>query len=133
MKSNHLHFFLPLLCLCAPALTQAGGKVAAWGDNTYGQCLLPNGLHNIKAISAGTYYSLALQADGTVIGWGNNSYHQASPSAGLSNVTAIAAGYVHSVALLANGTVVTWGYNANGTTNVPVGLTGAGNRSGLGA
>src|SRR6187401_3552830 len=66
--------------------SHGAGKVAAWGENDLGQCLLPNGLDNVKAIAAGTQHGLALKADGTVVGWGYNAQQQASPPAGLSGV-----------------------------------------------
>src|SRR5512140_3211399 len=44
----------------------AGPEVIGWGDNTYGQITVPDGLSNVVAIAAGTYHSLALKADGTV-------------------------------------------------------------------
>ena len=37
-----------ILLFGATAVGHAGGKVAAWGDNYYGQCVLPNGLNNVK-------------------------------------------------------------------------------------
>ncbi len=101
----------------------AGGKVAVWGSNNYGQCLLPNGLKNVKAVAAGYYHNLALTADGRVLGWGRNAEGQANPPPELTGVTAIAAGGMHNLALRANGTVVAWGYNNHGQTNVPAGLS----------
>ncbi|NOS71479.1 MAG: hypothetical protein HOP33_16330 [Verrucomicrobia bacterium] len=99
-----------------------GGKVAAWGDNYYGQCILPNGLRNVKAISGGDAHSLALKADGTVVVWGYNYYGQANVLPGLSGVVGVSAGGYHSLALKVDGTVVAWGYNYYGQTNVPSGL-----------
>ena len=107
-----------------PLLGHAAGKVAAWGDNYAGQCLLPNGLKNVKAISAGGTHSLALKTDGTVVAWGQNTYGQCDVPAGLSGVVAVSAGSEHSVALKADGTVVAWGYGGYDRTNVPPGLTG---------
>lgn len=103
-------------------LGQAGGRVAVWGDSTYGQRVMPNGMNNIKAVAAGNYHSLALRVDGSVVGWGQNTYGQSTPPPGLGNVIAIAAGGAHSLALRADGTVVAWGYNSQGQTTVPVGL-----------
>lgn len=103
----------------------AADKVAAWGENDYNQCLLPNGLNNVKAIAAGTQHGLALKTDGTVVGWGYNAQKQASPPPGLSGVIAIAAGGGHSLALRADGSLVTWGASGNGLTNFPSGLNGS--------
>ncbi len=110
--------------LGAAATVRAGGKVAVWGANDYGQCVLPNGLDGVKAIAAGAQHGLALKADGTVVGWGYNSYGQASPPPGLTDCVAIAAGGIHSLALRTNGALVTWGTAYYGLTNPPPGLTG---------
>lgn len=131
MKNHRSKVFLRAVAIAVlvsfgPTIVcHAGGKVAAWGENDYGQCLLPNGLDNVNAIAAGTQHGLALKADGTVVGWGYNSYGQANPPPGLSGVVAIAAGGSHSLALGADGTVVTWGSSGNGLSNLPPGLTGS--------
>jgi alpha-tubulin suppressor-like RCC1 family protein len=64
------------------------GRVLAWGNNSIGQLgdgtffgqLLPvqtSGLDaNVKMVSAGNSFSLALKEDGTVLGWGDNSSGQ---------------------------------------------------------
>jgi len=111
--------YVTLSCVFATHANAA--MVAAWGDNSYGQCRLPQPVTNAIAISAGTYHSLALLANGTVIAWGTNQYGQISVPHDLSNVTAIAAGGTHSLALKADGTVVAWGNQ--GPTNVAPGLS----------
>ena len=64
------------------------GTVVAWGSNSSyyticcgvtssfytGQSVVPPGLNNVVAISAGGRHSLALKADGTVVAWGSNSH-----------------------------------------------------------
>jgi hypothetical protein len=87
------------------------GRLAAWGNNTYGQCDLPAAAASAQfgAIAAGGYHSLAVRTDGTVIGWGANFSGQASPPAGLNHVIAVAAGEWHSLALRSDGTVIGWG------------------------
>ena len=99
---------LALLLTLAPACpsAHAEGKVAVWGDSSWQQTRLPNGLDDVKAIAAGWRHSLALKRDGTVITWG---YDASRVPADLSNVVAIAAGAPQSLALKADGTVVTWG------------------------
>ena len=75
------------------------GTVAAWGDNHYGETIVPAGLSNVVAIAADEHQSLALKADGTVVAWGGNYYGQTSVPAGLSNVVAIASGWGFNLAL----------------------------------
>jgi alpha-tubulin suppressor-like RCC1 family protein len=117
----HTVFIGALLAGVFPA--QANGRIAAWGDNSYGQLVRPNDLKNVHAIAAGQAHSLALQSDGTVVAWGWNPYGL-MPPANLSAVRAIAAADYLSLALRANGTVVAWGNNAWGQTNVPADLQG---------
>ena len=85
----------------------AGGLVAAWGDQT----ILPIGVNNVKAISAGYAHALALRADGSVVAWWADTYAQGVPP-GLSNVVAISAGggllYGWNLAVKADGHVVAW-------------------------
>src|SRR6266516_4826560 len=100
-----------------------GMRVAAWGDNSYGQSSVPNGLSNVVALASGVYHHLALMADGTVIGFGDNNYGQSSVPGDLSNAVAIAGGTFHSLALKEDGTVVAWGDNGYGQLNVPEGLS----------
>ena len=88
-------------------LLATGARVAAWGDNRYGQLRVPPGLWGVTtAIAGGGYHGLALKENGTVAGWGDNSEHQTSVPPGLKGATAIAAGDFHSLALKVDGTVV---------------------------
>ncbi|PYJ85081.1 MAG: hypothetical protein DME22_10445, partial [Verrucomicrobia bacterium] len=52
---------------------KADGRIAAWGLNDSGQCTVPAGMGNVKAISAGYYHNLVLKADGSVEAWGRNA------------------------------------------------------------
>lgn len=90
------------------ALTDRG-TVLAMGDNSRGQCIVPDGLSNVLAIAAGGYHSLALRNDGSVVGWGENRMGQATPPNGLRDVVKIAAGRNHSVAVRRDGSIVFWG------------------------
>jgi uncharacterized repeat protein (TIGR02543 family)/uncharacterized repeat protein (TIGR01451 family) len=103
---------------------ESGGTVAAWGDNSSGQCNVPAGLSGVKAVAGGGSHSLALRGDGTVAAWGSNGLGQSSLPAGLSGVTAIAGGGWHSLALKGDGTVAAWGSNNYGLSNIPAGLSG---------
>ena len=88
--------------------------------------VVPAGLYNVAAISAGGGHVLALKTDGTVVGWGANSYGEATgitnSSPGtvmiggqvLSNVVAVSAGNNFSLAVQNNGVVVGWGFNGFG-------------------
>ena len=112
------------------------GMVLSWGVGYSGQ--LGNGgnasqslpvqvlnMSDVKAVSAGGRYSLALKRDGTVYAWGKNTYGELGNGnaedsnvpvsvAGLSDVKAISAGGEHSLALKSNGTVYAWGRNRFG-------------------
>ena len=103
------------------------GTVAAWGDNTYGQCDVPEGLNHVTAISAGYWHTLALKDYGTVVVWGGKSiaslikdYGQFSIPSGLKDITAISAGEFHNLALTRNGTIVAWGSNETGESATPL-------------
>ena len=94
----------------------------AWGNNSYGQADVPDGVGVSVAVAAGVEHSILLSKDGTVTAWGRNDNGQASVPSGLNSVVAVAAGGWHNLALKVNGAVVAWGSNASGQTNVPVGL-----------
>ena len=117
---------------------EAGGTVSAWGDNTHGE--LGNGSlggssavpafvtglgHDVKLVSAGGDFSLALMIDGTVTAWGAGAHGQLGNGttadsdvpvfvSGLTFVRTVAAGGSHALAILPLGRVAAWGANANG-------------------
>jgi alpha-tubulin suppressor-like RCC1 family protein len=148
-----------------------GGTAVAWGGNRFGQLgtgtsvgpetcgeacsrtpVAISALSNVKSVSSGLWFDLALRSDGTVAAWGENNFGQlgdethtgpefcateacsTTPAtvSGLSEVVAIAAGGYHSLALLSNGKVMAWGRNTvgqlgNGTTedsDVPIEVKG---------
>ncbi|PID01467.1 hypothetical protein CSV67_14050 [Sporosarcina sp. P2] len=117
------------------------GSVWSWGDHTYGQlgagiisssnAPLPiqltggDRLSKITAISAGGYYTVALDADGVVWSWGLNAYGQlgrstignkdASPlEVSIPTMVDISAGESHVLAVDEMGNVWTWGHNPFG-------------------
>ncbi|HOX56131.1 MAG TPA: family 10 glycosylhydrolase [Candidatus Paceibacterota bacterium] len=97
--------------------------VAAWGDDTFGQCNTPATTTNAVAVAAGAWHTLALRADGRVVGWEDEAYGQCAVPSSLRDAVAIAAGGYHSLALRSDGTVVAWGANDYGQTNVPAKLS----------
>jgi hypothetical protein len=81
----------------ALALT-ADGSIAAWGDNSYGQCNVPTG-SRFTAIAAGPSHGLAVREDGSLVGWGRNDNGQCDVPAG-NDYLAVATGSGHSIALM---------------------------------
>jgi alpha-tubulin suppressor-like RCC1 family protein len=87
---------------------KADGTVEAWGagkTNTgngsylgaeWGQCMIPAGLSNVVAISAGGYHSMALTAAGSVVVWGDLFAFPFADAQG--QITAIGSGDLHGLA-----------------------------------
>ena len=123
------------------------GTIWTLGDNTYGQ--LGNGkfgdyyqtpvqvvgLTDVKAISAGGSFSMALKDDGTVWAWGDNHWgqigdgttqeeHLPTEVPGLANVSSISVGYSHNVIAKQDGTVWEWGKIVSLTASIPLPGTG---------
>lgn len=87
----------------------------AWGDNTYGQNVVPSAATNVLSVCGGDYHCLALRTDGRVLGWGNNTwagqqYDQATVPPEATNAISVAAGSAHSLAVQSDGTVLKWGH-----------------------
>jgi alpha-tubulin suppressor-like RCC1 family protein len=127
-------------CAFSLALT-ADGDVLAWGDNFDGQIgigtaggftpapavvRIPPGT-TVKAISAGSEYSLALTTTGQVLAWGNNLMGQLGTRDTTSEpapvpailpphtvVTAVAAGWTTSQVITRSGRVLGWGDGGSG-------------------
>ncbi len=100
------------------------GTVAAYGNNSNGQQLVPSDLSGVTAVAAGRRFSLALLSNGTVRGWGfndNGGGGNVVVPAGLNNVVAIAANG-HALALKNDGTVVGWGRGVEGQLTLPAGV-----------
>lgn len=131
--------------------TNSATPVAVCATGTVGPC--PGGpyLSEVTAVSAGSFYSLALRRDGKVVAWGLNSTgvlgdgtmtgpetcfnnpcsRTPVEASGVSGATQVAAGGA-SFALLGNGTLMSWGGNSFGQlgigsrtgTDVPVAVSG---------
>ena len=134
------------------------GKVYTWGNNWSGQlgdgtttrsnipiCIsdISTNLINIKEISAGHNYTVAIDENGKVYAWGDNDSGELGDgttedsrvpicisdiSTNLINIKEISAGQSHTVAIDEDGKVYTWGANwdgrlGDGTTtdsNIPI-------------
>ena len=90
----------------------------------YGQCSIPEGLKEVRAVSAGFGFSLALKKDGTVAGWGNVRL----PTGGLVNVSAISSSLRGYCVLKTDGTAEVYDINGvkliNSGTAVLSGIIG---------
>ena len=114
------------------------GTVWSWGRNNYGQLGIGTdgfsdkrtvaeqvyGLTDVKAITAGKDFALALKNDGTIWGWGRNAQGELGDNsqtkrnkpvqaALTSPAKAIAAGENFTLAILEDGTVWGWGFNSS--------------------
>ncbi len=117
-----------------------GGKVFAWGDNTFGQLgdgtlisrTFPEeviGLPKIVKIAAGGGFSLAIDCDGKVWSWGLNDFGQLGDGTtvdktvpvmveNLDKVVDIECGNSHALAIRADGTLFAWGRNDSGELGI---------------
>ena len=122
------------------------GNLYSWGENNYGELGrdtgsatydakpgkvdLPAGVSNITQISAGTFYSMALDSDGDLYTWGDNAYYElgrdtalagkdrrpskVSTPLGVKKYTWITTGDWTSLAIGSDGSLYSWGYNEYG-------------------
>ena len=122
------------------------GNLYSWGSNSYGELgrdtgsatydakpgkvNLPTGVAKITQISAGTFYSMALDSDGDLYSWGNNAYYELGRDTGLAEkdpaprkvstplgvkkYTWITTGDWTSLAIGSDGNLYSWGYNEYG-------------------
>ena len=123
--------------VAVPAAASVLTNARVWGDNSTAELaqghtlgfsdlpLSPKQLGQVKAVSRGGVFDLALLINGTVMAWGYNDIGELGDGTttertlpvavkGLANVVAISAGSRTSLALLSNGTVVAWGDNVSG-------------------
>ena len=107
---------------------EAGGKLAAWGANNYGQCIIPAGISNILALAGSYSGSLALRMDGTLAFWGSNPVGITNLAATVTNIVAISSSSGHVLALDVDGLVHACGGGigiggGSAATNIPPGLS----------
>ncbi|MDB6130814.1 MAG: hypothetical protein JWM04_1921, partial [Verrucomicrobiales bacterium] len=81
------------------------GPVHAWGDNTFDQATVPDGLRAV-AVAGGNNHSLALHRDGTAESWGVVT--DSAFLAGHSNIVQISAEDDYTALLMADGTAAFW-------------------------
>ena len=91
--------------------------VVAWGAGSATN--VPIGLHDVKAVTATDYHSVALKNDGSVLVWGLNTSAKTVPIAAQSGVVAIAAAGDYILALKNNGSVIGWGDSGRSSSFVP--------------
>jgi hypothetical protein len=85
-----------------------GGKVFCWGDNSYHQLEIPNGLDGVTQIAASTFHTCAVTKEKNVVCWGDNTNHQVEVPSTLTNVKQIAIGRL-SCAITFDGIISCWG------------------------
>jgi alpha-tubulin suppressor-like RCC1 family protein len=114
------------------------GTVWTWGYNNEGQLgdgkflnecscepRIVSGLTDVKAITAGGAFTMALRKDGTVWTWGDNTFGQLGDGTyeskcegieipSINDVIHIAAGTKHAMAMKKDGSVWLWGSNDHG-------------------
>jgi alpha-tubulin suppressor-like RCC1 family protein len=76
--------------------------------------VVPNGLRDITAISAGREYSMAMTKEGVVYAWGRNDNGQAKIPRLPFAASSIGAGYVNSVIGLRDARVIAFGNSSLG-------------------
>jgi len=130
VKTNRYSFItvvsvcFPLLAFVFPAHVYAAGEIWVWGNNTYGECNVPEPNTDFTAIAGGSWHSLGLKADGSIVAWGDNEQGQCNVPEPNTGFTAIAAGGFFSIGLKQDGSIVAWGYNGDGECNLPSPNTG---------
>jgi alpha-tubulin suppressor-like RCC1 family protein len=91
------------------------GTLASWGNNSSGQCNVPNGNH-YTSISAGDDFGVAIKTDGSLIAWGSLT---AVPTG--NDYIEISSGTDYFLALKGNGTITYGGYSNHVTPAIPAG------------
>lgn len=100
------------------------GRTVGWGRFLGFPVRQTYELDNVRSLSLGSNFMVALRQDGSVVARGATNAGQTAVPPGLGRVMAVAAGDAHALALRADGTVAAWGDNSRGQCDVPAGLTG---------
>ena len=90
----------------------SNGSVVALGDNSYGQCDLPE-INNAVMVAAGKNHTVVLTADGRLIAVGDNTYGQCSLPE-VSSPVFVCAGDEFTVILGEDGRLTACGNNSSG-------------------
>ncbi len=131
-------------CIDTPPPTPPGidsGPISCWGAGTtntgvlpnYGQSIVPVPLKKYIKVSAGLYFTVAIEEEldpitfkvqtyGAVKAWGLNSSNQTTVPPTLGFCTHISAGGAHVLAIKQDGTLAAWGSSTNGQTTIPAGI-----------
>ncbi|MFO7659826.1 MAG: hypothetical protein R6V77_02835 [Candidatus Cloacimonadaceae bacterium] len=86
------------------------GHLTAWGDNTYGQCNVPDGFYLHAATDS--RYCVAVRSDGSIAAWGSSTNGCLNVPAG-NNFRKVFAGFYSCVAVTAEGNAVAWGVDSD--------------------
>lgn len=95
---------------------KSDGKVACWGDNTFGQSAPPGS--SFSQISAGGSKTCGLRTDGALACWGSNGF-AGPPTPPAGTYVQVSSGANHACALTGDGTAVCWGANYAGQSSPP--------------
>ena len=117
------------------------GPVSCWGAGTtnsgiapnHGQSIVPGTLKKCIKVSAGLYFTVAIEEEldpitnkvtnyGAVKAWGLNSSNQTTVPSTLGFCTKISAGGAHVLAIKKTGTLAAWGSTASGQTTIPLNI-----------
>jgi alpha-tubulin suppressor-like RCC1 family protein len=103
--------------------TVSGGRLVAFGDNSYGQRDIPAAIRGARVLglAAGGWHNAVVTDAGELWCWGRNLYGECSVPllpAGLRYTKAVT-GFAHTAALRSDGTGVAFGLNASGECDVP--------------
>ncbi|CAE7380425.1 HERC6 [Symbiodinium sp. CCMP2456] len=103
-----------------PATSRSDGAAVAFGDNSAGQCDLPEGRGYVGA-AAGRTHAVLLREDGSAVAWGlkkSGSCTVPSLPEGVRYIEA-AAGGDHTVLIRDDGQAVAFGHNGAGQCELP--------------